>query len=172
MKWRDHPAVGALMSAVTPVIDTCTVCTITGLVILSSSYWPIENGAYLTAISFASKLGTFGHMFVVCCLVVFAFTTIITNANFSERCFRYLGGSGIRNFRLIFLAITLLGPFFPVIFVWSLGDVLVGLLVIFHLIPMTFITLIRLKVISADLLGYWFPEGESRGSSVFQKSSL
>ena len=154
---RDHPAVGALMSAVTPVIDTFTVCTITGLVILSSSYWPIENGAYLTALSFAAKLGATGHMFIVCCLVVFAFTTIITNANYSERCFAFLGGSNIRMFRIIFLATTFIGPFFPVIFVWSLGDVLVGLLVVFHLIPMTYITLTHLKELTSDLLGYWLP---------------
>ncbi|MBF0360635.1 MAG: sodium:alanine symporter family protein [Oligoflexia bacterium] len=149
---RDHPSVGALMSAVTPVIDTFMVCTITGLVVLSGTYWPSENGAYLTAVTYASKLGEVGHMFIVVCLMVFAFTTIITNANYAERCFLYLGGNNIKSFRLLFLFITFIGPFFPVIFVWSLGDVLVGLLVVVHLIPMTYIALKNFKIIRDDLL--------------------
>ncbi|MBF0441689.1 MAG: sodium:alanine symporter family protein, partial [Oligoflexales bacterium] len=151
---RDHPSVGAFMSSITPVIDTVTVCTITGLVILSGSYWPLENGAYLTALTFSSKIGEFGNVLIVCCLSVFAFTTIITNANFAERCFRYLGFQDIGSFRIFFLAVTFIGPFFPVIFVWSLGDVLTGLLVFLHLIPMTYIMLTHLKIIKNDLVNY------------------
>ena len=49
---KEAPATGAFMAAITPFVDTIIVCTISGLVILSSPYWQNQTGAYLTAISF------------------------------------------------------------------------------------------------------------------------
>ncbi|RLB51056.1 MAG: hypothetical protein DRJ42_17600 [Deltaproteobacteria bacterium] len=134
---RDHPARGAIMAAAVPVFDTLVVCTITGLVILSRGDWLLSTSAYLTVSSFDNAVGVVGRTVVLACLAVFAFTTVISWAHFGERCFQYLGGTNLIGFRVVFAAVTLLGPFFPVRLVWSLGDVLVGLVLVVHLLPLT-----------------------------------
>lgn len=149
----DHPARGAFMAALVPVVDTLVVCTITALVVLSNGFWQFFTGAHLTVSAFATALGGSGKLLVFVCLVVFAFTTVVSWAHFSERCYEYLGGTGRLGYRLAFCGVTLVGPFFPVAWVWSLGDVLIGLLLLVHLVPLTLIMLRKLPELRDDLDG-------------------
>ena len=148
---NDHPAHGAFMAVVVPLVDTLVICTITGLVILSQGSWPDWTGAFLTVTSFQAVLGGAGKGLVIAALVIFAFTTIINWAYFSERCFEYLGGKNILAYRWFFAAVTFCGPFFPVAFIWSVGDVLIGLIIITHLLPLTYIVLRLRPIIMKDL---------------------
>ncbi|MBF0371389.1 MAG: sodium:alanine symporter family protein [Magnetococcales bacterium] len=138
---EDHPAKGAYMAAMVPLVDGLIVCTVTGLVILSLGNWEELTGAYLTLTAFQTGLGVVGRWLIFFCLALFAFTTIISWAHFSERCYVYLGGKNVRNYRWFFAGITFCGPFFPVAFIWSLGDVVIGLMLIVHLLPLTYILL-------------------------------
>ncbi|MBF0275423.1 MAG: sodium:alanine symporter family protein, partial [Nitrospinae bacterium] len=92
---RDHPATGAYMAALVPFFDTIVICTITALVILTGNHWLEETGAYLTVYSFESFYGKIGGLTVIFCLVIFAFTTIISWSHYAERCFGYLGGKNV-----------------------------------------------------------------------------
>jgi AGCS family alanine or glycine:cation symporter len=150
----DHPARGAYMAALVPLFDTLIVCTITGLVVLSKGYWQLWTGAHLTVSAFENALGTVGKDVVFGCLIVFALTTVVGWAHFSERCFEYLGGKNLIGYRALFCAVTFLGPFFPVALVWSLADVLVGLLLIVHLLPLTYIVARRAATMQRDLLEF------------------
>ena len=149
---QEAPAKGAFMAAITPFVDTIIICTISGIVILSSPYWQNQTGAYLTAISFEEGLGFAGQIVVVVSLIVFAFTTIIGFAHISEKCFNYLGGSDPLKFRIILLFVTFLGPFLNLRFVWSLSDIIIAMIIIFHLLPLLYITLINRKEMYSDLL--------------------
>lgn len=148
---QDHPARGAYMSAVVPLVDTLLICTITGLVILSFGHWQELTGAYLTVTAFQTGLGDVGRLVVLVCLGMFAFTTIISWAHFSERCYIYLGGDHITAFRWFFALVTFCGPFFPVAFLWSVGDVVIGLMLLVHLFPLTYIVLRKLPSILKEL---------------------
>ena len=148
---KETPATGAFMAAITPFVDTIIICTISGLVILSSPYWQNQTGAYLTAISFEDGLGVSGQIVVIASLIVFAFTTIIGFAHISEKCFRYLGGRDSLKFRMVLLLVTFLGPFLNLRFVWSLSDIIIATIIIFHLIPLLYITLINRKEMYGDL---------------------
>ena len=88
------------MSAITPVVDTIVICSITGLVILSTSKWQYLTGAHLTASSFEAGFGLFGQIIVIISIIIFAFTTIAAFAHVSERCFKYLGGKNFFYFRI------------------------------------------------------------------------
>ncbi|MBF0588393.1 MAG: sodium:alanine symporter family protein [Magnetococcales bacterium] len=147
----DHPAKGAMLAALVPLFDTILICTLTGLVILSSGHWLEYNGAFLTVSAFERVLGAGGRYAVSACLVVFAFTTMINWAYFSERCFEFLGGRNLLAFRWIFVGVTFIGPFFPVKSLWSLADVLIGLMLILHLLPLTYIVLSRVPTMMRDL---------------------
>ncbi|MGN7613392.1 alanine/glycine:cation symporter family protein [Magnetococcales bacterium HHB-1] len=148
---RDHPALGGYMSALVPLIDALVICSITGLVILVKDNWIDLTGAYLTVTSFQEGLGNIGRLVVMVSLGLFAFTTIINWAYFSERCYTYLGGTGIKAYRWFFALVTFCGPFFPVAFIWSMGDVVIGLMLICHLLPLTYIVIKTLPSLKRDL---------------------
>ena len=147
----DHPARGAYLAALVPLVDGLVVCSITGLVILSLGDWERLTGAYLTAISFQIGLGGVGQVLIFICLGMFAFTTIISWAHFSERCFEYLGGRNLIAYRWFFASVTFCGPFLPVGFIWSLADVVIGLMLIVHLLPLTYIVLKTLPTLLKEL---------------------
>ena len=149
---RDHPSRSAFMAAAVSVVDTLVICTTTGLVVLTAGKWLDLTGAYLTVTSFADFLGTGGRVLVTACLVTFAYTTIINWAHFAERCFEYLGGTEIGRFRLFFAGATFVGPFLPLRPLWAMGDVLIGLMLICHLLPLTYIVIRHTRVMRIDLL--------------------
>ncbi|MBF0138758.1 MAG: sodium:alanine symporter family protein [Magnetococcales bacterium] len=147
----DHPAVGAHLAALVPLIDSLLVCSITGLVVLDLGDWQQFTGAYLTATAFQTGLGDGGRWVLFLCLGVFAYTTIISWAHFSERCYHYLGGRRVIAFRWTFAGVTFCGPFMPVSFIWSMADVVISLMIMVHLVPMIYIVIKTLPEMLADL---------------------
>jgi alanine or glycine:cation symporter, AGCS family len=137
----DHPAQGSYLAALVPLVDTLIVCSITGFVILSVGDWHGLTGAFLTVTAFQSGLGVVGQVLVFSCLGMFAFTTIINWAYFSERCYEYLWGGNVVIYRWFFAGVTFCGPFFPVDLVWSIADVVIGIMLIVHLPLITYIVL-------------------------------
>lgn len=152
----EAPAKGAFMSAMTPFVDTIIVCSITGLVILSTPNWKSQTGAHLTAACFETGLGFLGQIVVIISLVIFALTTIFAFAHIAERCFKYLGGENFVCYRIIFLFVVFLGPFLNLRFVWSLCDIIIATIIIFHLIPLCYITLINREKMCKDLQSLTF----------------
>lgn len=148
---KDAPAKGAFMSAMTPFVDTIIICSITGLVILSVPNWKYQTGAHLTAACFEAGLGFFGQIVVIISLIIFALTTIFAFAHIAERCFKYLGGANFFYYRIFFLVVVFLGPFLNLRFVWSLSDIIIAMIIIFHLIPLLFITLKNREKMCKDL---------------------
>ncbi|MEE8398817.1 MAG: amino acid carrier protein, partial [Desulfobacterales bacterium] len=151
---KDAPVIGAFMAAITPFVDTIIISSISGLVILIGPYWQQQTGAYLTALSFEAGLGLAGQIIIIISLIIFAFTTIIGFAHISERCFLYLGGTDTVKFRIVFLAVTAIGPFLNLRFVWSLSDTIIAAIVIFHLIPLLYITIKNRIEIFRDLQAF------------------
>ncbi|MBF0282493.1 MAG: sodium:alanine symporter family protein [Zetaproteobacteria bacterium] len=148
---HDHPSRSAFLAGAVPLIDTLVVCSTTGLVILSADMWLERTGAFLTVSSFHSFLGEPSLVFITCCLVVFAFTTIISWAHFGERCFQYLGGKNVMNFRWLFVAVCFIGPFLPLVSLWALGDIIIGCMILIHMIPLTYIVIRHLNTMKKDL---------------------
>lgn len=134
-----------LFAALVPAVDTLVICTITGLVVLSGGYWLEFNGAYLTSLSFESFYGAGGKWIIVVALTLFAFTSIINLSYFAERCYSYLNYGTVRNFRYLFIVVTFLGPLIPVMTIWSLADLLIAVVLIFHLPALLYLTLKHLK---------------------------
>jgi alanine or glycine:cation symporter, AGCS family len=148
---RDHPSKSAILAAAVPVVDTLIICTTTGLVVLTAGNWMNVTGAYLTVTSYSEFLGSGGRVLVSICLVIFAYTTIINWAYFAERCFQYLGGENLFRFRVFFVSLTFIGPFIPLRPLWSLGDLLIGSMLILHLVPLTYIIIRHERIMSKDM---------------------
>ena len=132
-----YPARQALVSMTQTFIDTIVVCTLTGIVILVTGAWESGlNGAPLTQLAFRSGLpGTWGGWLVATSLSMFAFSSMLGWSYYGERCVEYfLGTRAIVPYRLLFIIAAFLGTLYSLKFVWTLSDLMNGLMALPNLI--------------------------------------
>jgi AGCS family alanine or glycine:cation symporter len=131
-----EPARQALVSMTQTFIDTLVVCTMTGLTILVTGVWEEGlTGAPMTQAAFRVGLGEIGGTIVAVSLAMFAFSTILGWSYYGEKSLSYLLGSwAIMPYRVIFVLATFYGTVRSLDFVWTLSDVMNGLMAIPNLI--------------------------------------
>ncbi|MFV0516618.1 MAG: alanine/glycine:cation symporter family protein [Aminipila sp.] len=72
----DHPIKQGLMGAFEVFADTIVVCTMTGLVVISTGYWNSGlQGATLTLTAFESVMGSFSRILIALSIFLFGLTT-------------------------------------------------------------------------------------------------
>lgn len=133
----NNPVQQGMVAMLGTFIDTILVCSVTGFVILISGQWQTgESGAALSANSFEALLAG-GHYIVAVGLAVFAFTTMLGWAYYSERCVVYFFGSrAVMVFRIAWVIAIPLGAVAKLSFVWLLADTLNALMAIPNLIAL------------------------------------
>ncbi len=120
--------------------DTIIICTMTGVTLILSGVWSDSayEGAAATTQAFRTSLPAFpiiGELVVTIGLIFFAFTTILGWNYYGERCTEYLFGvKGIKIYKYIFIALVAVGPFLKLDLVWTLADIVNGLMAIPNLI--------------------------------------
>lgn len=118
-------------------IDTIIVCTMTGLAIVLTGAWqqPGLEGAAVTSYAFQQGLwflpGSVPAFILMICLAFFAFTTILGWDYYSERCLQYLVGdkkSILMSYKILYIIAVFVGPFLTVSAVWTIADIMNGLM--------------------------------------------
>ena len=113
-KTSEHVRAGTV-ALLEPFIDTIVICLISGLVITTTGVY--ENvsdsgtwqGSMITAKSFATVIDWFPYILSMCVLL-FAFSTMITWSYYGERAWEYLFGKRtLRLYHLIFCSAVFLG---------------------------------------------------------------
>ena len=134
-KW---PAEQGLISMTGTFIDTIIICTLTGLTIIVSGVWTgPTNGAEMTQAAFATTYGSLAPFILTISLTLFAFTTIIGWNYYGERCWEYLFGTKtIKLYRLGYIVILASAVFLKLEAIWSLADIVNGLMAIPNLIAL------------------------------------
>ena len=134
-KW---PAEQGLISMTGTFIDTIIICTLTGLTIIVSGVWTgTTNGAEMTQSAFATTYGSLAPFILTISLTLFAFTTIIGWNYYGERCWEYLFGTKtIKLYRIGYIAILASAVFLKLEAIWSLADIVNGLMAIPNLIAL------------------------------------
>jgi AGCS family alanine or glycine:cation symporter len=129
-------------------IDTIIICTMTGLVILTSGAWTGgENGAALTSAAFGAALPGIGPQLVAVALAVFAFTTIPGWSFYGEKCAEYLFGvRAITPFRVLWIAGVLIGTLVHLDFAWLLADTLNAMMALPNLIALILLSPVVFKL--------------------------
>jgi AGCS family alanine or glycine:cation symporter len=129
-----------IVAGIGPFLDTIVVCTITGLVIVSTGAWhsglddkgALLNGAALTAWAFEKGLsGLFsgGKYLVTLAVPLFAYSTMISWSYYGDRSVSFLWGyRAITPYRVIFVIFTFLGATLSLPLVWGMADVANGLM--------------------------------------------
>jgi AGCS family alanine or glycine:cation symporter len=111
-----EPIRQGLVAMLGPFIDTHIVCTATALVILISGVPHDTSGIVMTTSAFNESMPRFGGVLLSAGVVLFAVSTIITYAYYSEKCARYLFGYRLGHyFGYLYVALI------PVAAMWSQG---------------------------------------------------
>ncbi len=142
------PVRQGLIAMLGTFIDTIIICTITGLVIITSGEWTSGvSGAALTSAAFADALPGVGNYLVAISLAIFAFTTILGWSVYGERCAEYLFGvKVIAPFRIVWILVVPLGATISLDFVWLLADTLNAMMAIPNLIALALLSPVVFKL--------------------------
>jgi AGCS family alanine or glycine:cation symporter len=129
-------------------IDTIILCSITGLVIITSGAWSLgETGASLSSAAFEASLPGYGSYIVTFGLSIFAFTTILGWSFYSEKCVEYLFGEGvIKAFRWLWIIAVPVGATASLDFIWLVADTLNALMAVPNLIALILLSPVVFKL--------------------------
>ncbi|MEQ1484766.1 sodium:alanine symporter family protein [Methyloglobulus sp.] len=147
------PVRQALVSMTQTFIDTLVVCTMTALVILTATPWTqgVSPGQ-LTSASFGETLGVTGEIIVAVATSLFAYSTLIGWNYYGEKAIEYLLGSrSIRIYRIIFIAVVIVGAMMDLEFVWNISDLMNGMMALPNLIALLLLS----KVVKAETDRYF-----------------
>ena len=149
----NDPVRQALVSMTQTFIDTLVVCTMTALIILISPFW--QQGvspSELTMKSFELYLGSFGGYVVILSTILFAYSTILGWSYYGEKAFEYIfGEKKVRLYRILFIAVVMVGAMMKLSFVWDFSDLMNGMMAIPNLIALLLLS----KVIKSETNRYF-----------------
>ncbi len=126
-----NPVTQALVSMTQTFIDTIVVCTLTGLVILTSGAWTSgATGAALSSAAFAQGLGSKAGSYVVAVsLAFFAYSTVLGWSYYGEKAIEFVLREGaVMPYRVVFTAVVMLGAVVKLDVVWLFSDVMNALM--------------------------------------------
>ncbi|MFA9398244.1 MAG: alanine/glycine:cation symporter family protein [Clostridiaceae bacterium] len=129
-----------LISMTGTFFDTIIICTMTGLVLITTGFWNSEYaGAAMTNAAYTQGLPTdiIGLLIVTIGLAFFAFTTILGWNYYGEKCVEYVFGiKAIKPYKFIFIGLVLFGAFLKLDLIWIIADIVNGLMAIPNLIAL------------------------------------
>lgn len=135
-----HPAQQGLMGIMEVFLDTIVICTMTALVILCSGVsipYGEDVGAALTVEAFSAVYGDWVSVFLALALCCFAFATVLGWGLYGARCAQFLfGPKSWKFFVLAQSAVVILGAVLQTGTIWSLAEILNGLMAIPNLIAL------------------------------------
>ena len=149
----DSPVKQAFWGAFEVFFDTFIICSITGLVVVSSGAWTSDlQGTALTIAAFSSSTGALGAWLITIATILFAFSTILGWSYYGEKAIEYLfkgtaavGGVKLA-YRLAFVVMTVFGAVGSLTLVWDIADTLNGLMAIPNLIGLVGLSGIVVKL--------------------------
>lgn len=130
-----------LISMTGVFFTTIVVCTMTGLVILSSGLLTTSaaDGSVLASQAFGIGLpGNIGEYIVTIGIIFFSFTTIIGWCYYGERCAVYLTGSNkiMFAYKIVYILMLAIAPFLALQAIWTLADITNALMAFPNLISL------------------------------------
>lgn len=136
----EHPVVDGLVSLIAPFF-VMIVCTMTGLVLLTTGAWEQVGlqSTNMVTYAFSSGLGhQLGEYIVIFSLVMFGFTTILAWAYCAEKAIAYLFGTAFsRKFCYLYILMVPVGAILHVDLVWILADICITFMLVVNLVGVT-----------------------------------
>lgn len=148
-----EPVRQGLVSMTGTFVDTICICTMTGLAIVMTGAWQQSGlqGVQVTTYAFEHGLpfpAQVSSFMLMCCLVFFAFTTILGWDYYSERCLEYFSGGSkkmVMLYRWLYIAAVFIGPYMTVSAVWRIADIFNGLMALPNMIALFALSTVIVK---------------------------
>lgn len=128
-----HPAKQGLVQVLSVFIDTLLVCSATAFLCMCSGVEPSEeiSGAAYVQLSLRETLGAFGPVFITTAMILFAFTTLLGNLFYVDKCLIFIMGKEpsktfMHVYHVIASLVILLGSGLSADFLWNVADVAMG----------------------------------------------
>lgn len=145
-----HPVEQGFMGIIEVFLDTIVICTMTALVILCSGI-PIcygeDVGILLTTAAFSAVYGEWVRLLICVILCLLAIATIMGWSLYGGRCAQYLfGHNAWRIFIFLQAIIILVGAIMNTDIVWTVSEIVNGLMAIPNLLALFMLTSILIKL--------------------------
>lgn len=128
-----HPAKQGLVQVLSVFIDTILICSATAFMCMCSGVEPSAelSGAPYVQTALRECFGAFGPIFITVAMILFAFTTLIGNLFYVDKCLAHLlghvpGKTFMRVYHIVASLVVLLGAGLSADLLWNLSDVLMG----------------------------------------------
>lgn len=128
-----HPAKQGLVQVLSVFIDTILICSATAFMCMCSGIAPTEelSGAPYVQAALRETFGAFGPVFITASMILFAFTTLLGNLFYVDKCLCHLlghvpGKVFMRVYHIIASLVVLLGAVLSADLLWNISDVFMG----------------------------------------------
>ena len=140
-----HPAKQGLVQVLSVFIDTVLVCSATAFMCMSSGIEPTKDlsGAPYVQAALSSTLGAFGPVFITVAMILFAFTTLLGNLYYVDKCIIFImgkvpGKAFMRVYHIVAALLIFVGAGLSADLLWNIADVTMGGMTIINM-PVIFI---------------------------------
>ncbi len=140
-----HPIKQGLVQVLSVFIDTLLVCSATAFMCMCSGVEPSRalSGAPYVQAALTQTLGAFGPVFITVAMILFAFTTLLGNLYYVDRCMVYLfgrvpGKTFMRIYYIVASVIIFVGAGLSADLLWNIADITMGAMALIN-IPVIFI---------------------------------
>lgn len=132
-----HPAQQGYVQMLGVFTDTIVICSCTAFIVLLAdpALWAEKDGVAMTQAALVSEVGAWGGPFVAIALLFFAFTSIVANYYYGETSLLYIRHDLrlLLPYRLLVLAMVMLGAVAETPLVWAAADVAMGFMALINL---------------------------------------
>ncbi len=136
----NHPVKQGLVQVLSVFIDTILVCSATAFMCMSSGVEPSAelSGAPYVQAALTETLGAFGPIFITVAMILFAFTTLIGNLFYVDKCIYHIfgkkpGKAFMSIYYIIASVIIFVGAGLNADLLWGIADVTMGAMTIINM---------------------------------------
>lgn len=136
----NHPVKQGLVQVLSVFIDTILVCSATAFMCMSSGVEPSTelSGAPFVQAALTESLGSFGPVFITVAMILFAFTTLIGNLFYVDKCIYHIfgkkpGKAFMSIYYIIASVVIFVGAGLNADLLWGIADVTMGAMTIINM---------------------------------------
>lgn len=165
-----HPFKQGLVQTLGVYVTTLAICSATAFIILFSGVLgtTTHKGIELTQTAMIHELGTFGRIFLIICIFLFAFSSVIGNYFYGIVNIAYTEKKWLENpFKVVALAMVFWGSVKDAPSVWAMADLFMAFMALFNIYA-----IIKLRVPAIECIHQYLRERKANRNPVFTKNVL
>ncbi len=136
----NHPVKQGLVQVLSVFIDTLLICSATAFMCMSSGIEPSAelSGAPYVQAALTETLGAFGPIFITIAMILFAFTTLIGNLFYVDKCIFHIFGKKpgkvfMSLYYIVASVVIFIGAGLNADLLWGIADVTMGAMTIINM---------------------------------------